>query len=280
LGKLTEQEEYFVKNLQDTSWRFNHGTHANLISKYLDDKEKFNIFSAKMLPKEKRQCENESEKIALSNDDFVFFSLELGATLEAERPGNAVYQSERPGGIVICQYGHNLYILEEGKSSITYGYLTLTKHYSDGRCYLACSKLEDKKEFFSHLFAAEQERMRQIVDEHWKGKDTTQYLRKILDPISQEVPMFSYSHMKEGLALYSIKEIRELRQDDATFADWALNSQPGSEEMDIVSKVLFWSEFQVPRIVSSTDISKKKEFTIKYPLGDNFLINMNIFNVV
>lgn len=215
IGECSADEKEFLKSLESTPWRFRHCSEANLVSN-IDGNEKVTIHSNKSLSQKNnafRDLTAHNDRTVLSNDDFVFFGLELAYDIAEKRP---ILSTEHSGN----DYGRNAYLFSENTANIRSGYMTLTDHLHN----TLSIKPPKAKEF--PLLYKECERISE--EEYDAFLDGSSYEhRKITEPNTNIVPIFSFQHMKEALGLYMINELRKVREIDADFANFALNAPAG-----------------------------------------------------
>jgi hypothetical protein len=229
LGELTDQEQAFLQRIINLpNFTLRHQTAYNL--DHLNSKEE------STLTIKSNRCLNESGAIcrgltkqqditALSNNDFVFFSVSFDDADLAIKPEYSEIGDN-------TDYGYKAYLTHHKNGTL--GYFTLTDHFHNGilpsdiRC----------------IFCKTYPRLQKHIYEKIHGSLG-----------NKDIPMFTEKDMRLGLAYHSIYIIRKTecrRLKNFIYQNCSL------PELNEFLTVIFTPEFHIPRILSTTDFKSHK----------------------
>jgi len=227
---LTPQEKKLVDKVVAAKLHLRHQSNYQLIG----SNNTLNIHSLNKLRLDKSNVTtltNIADINELSNHDFVFCGVEFSDD-KSQLPLNTKHAD--------WDYGAYAYLTDE---PFPYAYLTLTDHL--------CNKVRFVKNDFGYeKFALP---FTQMV------KEKTRIVRG--NKSEKDVPIYNIKDMKLALGLHLIYFLR--KSDDVEFKKFALNENLDSKQLDGILNYIFYPEFHVPRMISTTNYMKVKLRDVK-----------------
>lgn len=222
---LTPQEKKLVDKVVAAKLHFRHQSNVQLVT----SNNVLNIMSLDKLNSQGHitgRNTNSADIKELANHDFVFFGVEFSDD-KSQLPLNTKHGKK--------DFGAYAYITD---AHFPYGYFTLTDHlynrvlpYIDDLGY---------KEFSLPFAKMRNERIRTV------GGDKGRY----------DVPIYNAKDMKFALGLHLVDFLRNSK--DIGFKAFALDENLDSKQLDGILNYIFFPEFHVPRMVSTTNFTKIK----------------------
>ncbi|MCS3432123.1 T3SS effector OspC family protein [Klebsiella sp. BIGb0407] len=227
---LTPQEKKLVDKVVAAKLHFRHQSNYQLVT----SNDVLNIKSMIKLQSEGYRVKtvtNYADVKELGNHDFVFLGVEFSDD-KSQLPLNTQHADH--------DYGAYAYLTDD---QFPHAYLTLTDHL--------CNQVRFVRGDFGY------EKFALPFTEMLKEK--ARIVRG--DKSANDVPIYNVKDMKLALGLHLIDFLRN--SNDSGFKEFTLSENLNSKQLDGILNYIFYPEFHVPRMISTTNFTKVKLRDVK-----------------